>query len=253
MGGEVLIALNIACIPADMPPEVAGAILQGGADKVAEAGGILVGGHTMDDKEPKYGLAVVGTVHPEKVISKGGAKPGDVLVLTKPLGTGVITTALKVEMAQETHIQKALEIMQKLNRTAARLMREVGANAATDITGFGLLGHAQEMAARSGVMLRFFAERIPFLPGAREYAEQWLFPGGTHSNERYYHRWVKFSPEIDEETQLLLYDAQTSGGLLIALPPDRVERFLARCTEEGQDAWVVGEVIKGEPGTIEVL
>ena len=252
MGGEVLIALNIACIPADMPPEIAGEIFRGGADKIAEAGALLVGGHTMDDKEPKYGLALLGIIHPDEVITKEDARPGDVLVLTKPLGSGVITTALKKGAAKEEHVRGAVEVMLRLSRTASRLMREVKAHAATDITGFGLLGHAQELAARSGVRLRFFAEKIPFMPGARDYAEEWLFPGGTHSNERFYHPWVDFAPGIDEETQLLLYDAQTSGGLLIALAPDAVDRFLARCAEEAQDAWVVGEVMEGKPGTIEV-
>jgi selenide,water dikinase len=252
MGGEVLMALNITCLPPDMPPDIAGAILRGGADKIAEAGGILVGGHTMDDKEPKYGLAVIGTVHPKKVITKAGAKPGDVLILTKPLGTGVITTALKAGLAKEEHIQAAVEVMLRLNRKAAKAMQEVGVSAATDITGFGFLGHARDIAIMSGVNLRFYHERIPFIPGAKEYAEQWLFPGGTHSNERYFHPWVRFSSNLTEEEQLLLFDAQTSGGLLIAVPPERASLLVEKLKEEGDGHWVVGEVVEGG-GFIEVV
>lgn len=252
MGGEVLLALNITCLPPDMPPEVAGAILRGGADKVAEAGGILVGGHTMDDKEPKYGLAVVGTVHPQKVITKAGAKPGDFLFLTKPLGTGVITTALKAGLAEEEHVRAAVEVMLRLNRNAARAMQETGVSAATDITGFGLLGHARDIAVMSEVNLRFHYERIPFIPGAREYAEQWLFPGGTHSNERFFHPWVRFLASLREEEQLLLFDAQTSGGLLVAVPPERAPLFEESLREKGERCWIVGEVLEGD-GIIEVI
>ncbi len=252
MGGEVLMALNITCLPPDMPPEIAGAILRGGADKVAEAGGILVGGHTMDDKEPKYGLAVVGLVHPDRVITKAGARPGDLLVLTKPLGTGVITTALKAEAAEEEHVRAAVEVMLRLNRNASRAMQEVGVSAATDITGFGLLGHALDIAIMSGVKLRLYHERIPFLPGARDYAEQWLFPGGAHSNERFFHPRVRFLSGLEDEEQLLLFDPQTSGGLLIAVPGERAPELVAKLREKGDGHWVIGEVVEGD-GIIEVI
>lgn len=252
MGGEVLLALNITCFPPDMPSEIAGAILRGGADKVAEAGGILVGGHTMDDREPKYGLAVIGVVHPQKVVTKAGAKPGDILFLTKPLGTGVITTALKAGSAREEHVKAATEVMLHLNRNASRAMQEVGVSAATDITGFGLLGHARDIAVMSRVNLRFYYERIPFIPGAREYAEQWLFPGGTHSNERFFHPWVRFLSNLSEEDQLLLFDAQTSGGLLIAVPSERASLLEESLKEKGERYWIVGEVLEGD-GIIEVI
>jgi len=252
MGGEVLLALNITCFPPDMPSEIAGAILRGGADKVAEAGGILVGGHTMDDREPKYGLAVIGVVHPQKVVTKAGAKPGDILFLTKPLGTGVITTALKAGSAREEHIKAATEVMLHLNRNASRAMQEVGVSAATDITGFGLLGHAKDIAVMSRVNLRFYYERIPFIPGAREYAEQWLFPGGTHSNERFFHPWVRFLSNLSEEDQLLLFDAQTSGGLLIAVASERAPLLEESLKEKGERYWIVGEVLEGD-GIIEVI
>ncbi len=254
MGGEVLMALNITCLPPDMPPEIAGAILRGGADKVAEAGGILVGGHTMDDKEPKYGLAVVGIVHPQKVVTKAGARPGDVLILTKPLGTGVITTALKAGMAREEHVRAAVETMLHLNRNASRAMQEVGVSAATDITGFGLLGHALDMALMSRVKLRFYYDRIPFIPGARDYAEQWLFPGGAHSNERFFHPRVRFILDLEDEEQLLLFDPQTSGGLLIAVPAERASELVEKLEEKGEGHWVIGEVAEeDDAGRIEVV
>ncbi len=252
MGGEVLMALNITCFPPDMPPEIAGAILRGGADKVLEAGGILVGGHTMDDKEPKYGLAVVGIVHPQRVITKAGAKPGDVLILTKPLGTGVITTALKAGMAEEDHVKAAVEVMIRLNRNGAKAMQEVGVSAATDITGFGLIGHALDIAIMSGVKLRFYYERIPFISGARVYAEQWLFPGGAHSNERFFHPKVRFLSDLGEEEQLLLFDPQTSGGLLIAVPAERASELVENLKGKGEGCWIVGEAVEGE-SVIEVI
>lgn len=206
----------------------------------------------MDDREPKYGLAVVGTVHPRKVITKAGAKPGDFLFLTKPLGTGVITTALKAGLAKEEHVRAAVEVMLRLNRNASRAMQETGVSAATDITGFGLLGHARDIAVMNKVNLRFYYGRIPFIPGAKEYAEQWLFPGGTHSNERFFHPWVRFLASLSEEEQLLLFDAQTSGGLLVAVPPERAPFFEESLREKGENCWVVGEVLEGD-GIIEII
>ncbi|MFQ6059495.1 MAG: selenide, water dikinase SelD, partial [Anaerolineae bacterium] len=246
MGGEVLLALNIAAFPADFPPELVSEILRGGAEKVAEAGGVIAGGHTIDDKEPKYGLAVIGLVHPQRVVTKAGAKPGDALILTKPLGVGIITTALKGDAAEPAHVEAAQESMLQLNRRAAQLMQQVGVHAATDVTGFALLGHACEMAQNSGVGMRFYVEKIPFLDGARRYAEEWLFPGGTQNNREHFSQWVHFAPDICEEDQFLLYTPETSGGLLIAVPQAKSEAFLDLCAAEGQAAWVVGEVVAGE-------
>ena len=246
MGGEVALALNICGFPPDLPYEVVSEILRGGAEKVAEAGGIIAGGHTLDDKEPKYGLAVMGLVHPDRILTKAGARPGDVLVLTKPLGVGIITTALKGQVADPAHVEAAVESMKRLNRRAARLVQRMGVNACTDITGFALLGHAQEMAEKSGVGIRFYLEKLPFLDGARGYAEDWLFPGGTCRNQEHYAPHVRFASAIREEIQMLLYTPETSGGLLIALPSARKERFLDLCAAEGQSAWVVGEVVAGE-------
>jgi selenide,water dikinase len=246
MGGEVALALNICGFPSDLPPEVIGEILRGGAEKVAESGGALVGGHTIVDKEPKYGLAVMGMVHPAQVFTKGGAQPGDSLVLTKPLGTGIITTALKGEVADPRHVAAAVESMKRLNKEAASLLRNAGVHACTDITGFSLLGHAYEMAERSGARLRFSAEKLPFLEGAVGYAEASLFPGGACRNKDTYERWVHFPPAMAEEMRMLLFTPETSGGLLAAIPPERLSMLLEQFAASAQPSWVVGDVSRGE-------
>jgi selenide,water dikinase len=245
MGGEVVLALNICGFPHDMNPAIIAEILRGGAEKVAEADAILAGGHTLDDREPKYGLAVMGLVHPERVVTREGAEPGDVLVLTKPLGVGIITTALKGQVADPSHVEGAIRSMSRLNRKAAQLMQRVGVNACADITGFALLGHAQEMASLSGVGMRFYLEKIPFLEGAMGYAEDWLFPGGACRNQDYYAPWVRFSTGIPEEVQKLLFTPETSGGLLIAVSHEKLEEMVDLFTVEEQPFWIVGEVKEG--------
>ncbi len=246
MGGEVLFALNIAAFPPDMDPALVSEILRGGADKIIEAGGVIAGGHTVQDKEPKYGLAVTGLVHPERIFTKGGARPGDRLMLTKPLGTGSISTALKREIVHPDHAAAMIESMKRLNRCAAQAGQAVGVRAATDVTGFGLLGHATEMTQAGGVRFRFRMSAIPLLPGAADYAAEWVFPGGSHSNRAFYGPLVHFDAAIPEEQQMLLWDAQTSGGLLLAVPAARVDDFVAACAGHEQRAWVVGEVVEGE-------
>ncbi len=245
MGGDVLLALNICGFPKDMEAGVIAQILRGGADKVIEAGGILSGGHTINDDEPKYGLAVVGFVHPKKFLTKQGAQPGDLLVLTKPLGVGIITTALKAGKARADHVQDATESMARLNKKAAAILREEGAHAMTDVTGFALIGHALEMALHSRVLLRFRTADIPFLPGAADYAGQWLFPGGTATNRQAYEKEVRFSDGINEETGQLLFTPETSGGLLAAVPKRKLGLIKSRFAEAGQTLWVVGEVDEG--------
>ena len=245
MGGEVLFALNIAAFPPDLDPSFVREILRGGADKVIEAGGVIAGGHTIQDKEPKYGLAVTGLVHPDHIFTKGGTVPGDQLILTKPLGTGTISTALKRDIAQPDHTAAMIESMKRLNRCGAIAGQVVGVRAATDVTGFGLLGHATEMTQAGGARFRFWMSAIPLLPGAAEYAAEWIFPGGSHNNKAFYSHLVQFDPGIPEEQQMLLWDAQTSGGLLLAVSPSRVGDFFAECAQHQQQAWVVGEVIEG--------
>ena len=189
MGGRPFLALNIAALPDNLPPEISGEILRGGAEKAREAGVVIAGGHTVKDKEPKYGLVVLGFVHPQKIISKGGLKPGDVLVLTKPLGAGVTTTAIKQEKASADHIAEAIEWMSRLNRFAGQLATEFGTRGGTDITGFGFLGHAAEMAEASGVALHVEFSKLPFLSGARGYAENGIFPGGAFDNKKHLSLW----------------------------------------------------------------
>ncbi len=246
MGGEAVLALNICGFPDNLPESIVAEILRGGADKVAEAGAVLVGGHTVRDNEPKYGLSVMGVVHPDRVLTKAGARPGDSLILTKPLGVGVITTALKRSAAQPAHVAAAVASMKRLNRAAAQAIQAVGVHACTDITGFALLGHGMEMAQKSGVRLRFYLDRLPFIEGAIEYAEQQMFPGGACSNQRMYEPSVEFAPQISEAMRMLLFTPETSGGLLVAVPPEHLPTLTARFEAADVSHWVIGEVVEGK-------
>lgn len=245
MGGQPFLALNIAALPDDLPTEISTEILRGGAEKARKAGVVIAGGHTVKDKEPKYGLVVIGFVDPRKMISKGGLKLGDVLVLTKPLGFGVTTTALKQEKASASDVTEAIEWMSRLNKTAAELAVEFGVRGGTDVTGFGLLGHGVEMAEASGVLLYFENSKLPFLSGARGYAEKGIFPGGAFDNKGYFEKHVKFDEKLDEPAQMLLFDPQTSGGLLLGVPREKLKAFETRAKELSQPVWVVGEVRAG--------
>lgn len=245
MGGRPFLALNVAALPDNLPAEISSEIIRGGAEKAREAGVVIAGGHTVKDKEPKYGLVVIGFVHPQKMMSKGGLQAGDALVLTKPLGFGVTTTALKREQADEAHVREAVEWMKRLNDKAGQLAVEFNLRAGTDITGFGFLGHAMEMADASGVGLRFEFAKIPFISCARKYAEMGCFAGGAFDNKRFFEAKVQFANSLDEENQMLLFDPQTSGGLLLGVPQEKLEAFLARAREIGQSAWVAGRVETG--------
>jgi selenide,water dikinase len=246
MGGKPFLGLNVLAIPPDLPPEIGGEILRGGAEKSREAGIVLAGGHTVQDQEPKYGLIVMGFVDPQRMITKNGASPGEILVLSKPLGFGTITTALKQQVADPTDVSEAVGWMKVLNKLAGELALEFGVHGGTDVTGFSLLGHGVEMAQASGVGLRLEFDKIPFIRGARRYAEEFIFPGGTSDNRLYFSKHVRFSGDIDEASQMLLFDAQTSGGLLLSVAPDRLEGMLARAAEVGQMLWPVGEVVEGQ-------
>ncbi len=242
MGGEVLFAINLIAFPANLDRQILRDVLRGGAEKVAEAGAIVVGGHSVDDKEPKYGLAVTGLVDPSQVKRKGTLKVGETLLLTKPLGTGVITTALKQGIAEAEHVAAAVKSMKALNRDAARAALEFEAGAITDITGFGLLGHAQEMAIQSGVDLHIASSRVPWLEGAQIYGRAGAFPGGMGRNMEHYAPCVTFDEDVDELTQDLLWTPETSGGLLIGLASEKVDAFLERLPQ----AVVIGEVREGD-------
>ena len=246
MGGRPFLALNIAALPDHLPAEISGEILRGGAEKAREAGVVIAGGHTVKDKEPKYGLVAIGFVHPQKIISKSGLKAGDVLVLTKPLGAGVTTTALKQEKVEEAHIKEAIEWMSRLNKSAGELAVEFGVRGGTDITGFGFLGHASEMMEASGVSLHFEFSKIPLLSGARGYAEGGIFPGGAFDNKGYFEKLVQFSAHLTEPEQMLLFDPQTSGGLLFGLGREKLSAFEARAKELNQPYWLVGEAHEGK-------
>jgi selenide,water dikinase len=245
MGGTPFMALNIAAIPPDLPTEVITNILRGGADIARQAHVVIAGGHTVQDKEPKYGLVVLGFANPHKMLTKAALKVGDRLVLTKPLGFGTTTTALKREQVDLADLNEAVGWMKKLNKAAGELAQEFGLRAGTDITGFSLLGHAYEMCAASGVAIRFSFQQIPFISGARKYADQYIFPGGTYDNRLYFGSSVHFDASLEETSQLLLFDAQTSGGLLLGVPAAKLESFRASAARMDQPAWVIGEVIEG--------
>ncbi len=245
MGGKPFLALNVAALPDDLPVEISTQIIRGGAEKAREAGVVIAGGHTVKDKEPKYGLVVIGFVDPRKMLSKGGLQVGDALVLTKPLGFGVTTTALKQQKAEAQDVLEAVNWMKRLNSTASQLANEFGLHGGTDITGYSLLGHGTEMAEASGVALKLNFANIPFISCARKYAGQGIFPGGAFDNKAHFEGNVKFPNSLDEPSQMLLFDPQTSGGLLLGIPAQKLEAFLERSKEAGQEVWVIGEVRPG--------
>ena len=245
MGGQPFLALNIAALPPQLPPEISSEILRGGAEKCLEAGVVIAGGHSVQDKEPKYGLVVVGFVHPDKYLSKAGARPGDRLVLTKPLGFGVTTTALKQERAVPEDVAEVVGWMKRLNREAATLATDFNLRGGTDITGFSLLGHGMEMAEASKVRLQFTQDKIPFVSGARKYADMWSFPGGAVDNRNFFSPRVRFAEGISETEQMLLFDPQTSGGLLLAVPEISVGKFMEQAAKKGIPAWEIGKVLDG--------
>ncbi len=251
MGGRPFLALNITAMPPDLPTEMITAILRGGAEVCRKAGVVIAGGHSIQDKEPKYGLIVLGFVDPARVLTKGGLHEGEALLLSKPLGFGVTTTALKQDKADPSDIAEVVGWMKRLNKVASEIAVEFGLRGGTDITGYSLLGHGLEMAQASGVGLRFHYQRIPFTRGAERYAHEWTFPGGAADNRIYFSPAVKFSTKIDEASQMLLFDPQTSGGLLLAVPRDKLDALMKRAAEVGQVFWEIGEVVAGQG--IEVL
>lgn len=254
MGGEPLYAINLVGYPEDLDPEILSEILRGGAEKVREAGAVVAGGHTTTDDEPKYGLAVTGMVHPDRVLTKSGARAGDVLLLTKPLGTGIVTTAAKKQKCDDEDLGTAIASMSRLSKGAARLLRDAWphVHALTDVTGFALVGHAHEMAHPSGVTFRFGIADLPVLPGAREYAERGMVTGGAARNGDFYGPFLEDRRGITKWERQILLDPQTSGGLLAAVAPAAVESLLAAFHAAGEPVWRVGEVVAGRAGAIEI-
>jgi selenide,water dikinase len=251
MGGTVRFALNVAAWPEELSAELLARVFQGGTDAMALAGAVIAGGHTIRDAEPKYGLSVTGTVHPDRIITKAAAKPGDLLILTKPLGTGTITTAAKNLAADPAHLAAAIASMKLLNDVASRLAVAADVRAGTDITGFGLLGHADEIATKSGVAITFDAAALPWLDGARAYAMQEIRTGGSARNRDYFAAHVTFADGVDGVTRQMLWESETSGGLLLCLAPDAADGFLTACREEGQAAWRIGAVREGAGVTVQ--
>ena len=253
MGGRPLVALNVVGFPAALAAEMLGDVLRGGYDKAAEANCLIVGGHTVDDEEPKYGLSVVGLVEPGRQVSNAGARPGDVLVLTKPIGTGIITTGCKAGVAPPGSVENAVQTMATLNRAASEAMMEVGVNSCTDITGFGLMGHLTSMMRASGACATISRSAVPLLPGALELLQQGVAPGGTRRNEAGVEEFVDWDDALSDDDRLLLCDAQTSGGLLISLPEARLPNLLAALESRGvATRAVVGSVSDRSAGRVVV-
>jgi selenide, water dikinase len=252
MGGRPVTAMNVVCFPRQtMDISILRDILRGGIDKLSEAGASLVGGHSVDDPELKYGLCVIGTVHPQRVITKTGAVEGDVLVLTKPLGSGIISTAMKAGLADKKIIARLTQQMATLNKRASELMLDVPVHACTDITGFGLLGHACEMIEGTDVGMVIHVSSVPLLPKIEEYARSGLIPGGTYRNREF--RYHMIEGQVSDEMMLILFDAQTSGGLFISLPAKDGERLVRRMHDEGiKDAAIVGHVVAEPKGKIRI-
>ncbi len=249
MGGEVVLALNIAAFPEDLPVAIQTEILRGGATKVAEAGGVIAGGHTIWDKEPKYGLSVLGLVHPRRIFSKGGLRAGDILYLTKPLGTGTILSAAKARgEGVDDSAGAAIASMLRLNRHAAHLAAAAGVRGATDVTGFGFLGHLWEMASRSGVAVEIAAAAVPLLPGAMECSADGFHTGGESRNREWVGTHVSFAPGVNADVAALLFDPQTSGGLLIGCSPRRAEAMEAAFARDNEPLWRIGRVRRGDSG-----
>ncbi len=254
MGGRPVTAMNIVCFPTCLPLDVLTEILKGGADKVAEAGAIVIGGHTVEDDVPKFGLSVMGMVHPEKIAANTGAKEGDYLILTKPLGIGIINTAIKADLADDELRSKAIFNMAYLNKDACEAMLEVGINGCTDITGFGLLGHAYELAEGSNVTIELWSDCLPILEESIDLAKMGIIPAGAYNNAKYLEGKISLSKEIEQHTVDIMYDPQTSGGLLISVSKDKHEALMEKLKQKNKcDFAVIGRVKNKSNYAIEVL
>jgi len=254
MGGKPLTAMNVVCFPTDsLDILVLKDILRGGIDKMDEAKVVLVGGHSINDAELKYGLSVTGTVHPKRLVTNSGAKAGDKLILTKPLGTGIINTAIKAGLVDEKTVARVTECMATLNEKASVLMQEIGVHACTDITGFGFLGHTAQVAQNSQVGIDIDVTSIPFFPEAGEFAKLGVCPAGLYRNREFYSSAVKITSEVSIHMQDVLFDPQTSGGLLICLAPKKAELLLDKLQQAGvEDATIIGEVVSKPGGVVTV-
>lgn len=246
MGGKPTVALNIVCFPNCLNIEVLGEILKGGADKVIEAGAVVIGGHTVEDDEPKYGLSVMGMVHPQKVLKNYGSVVGDVLILTKPIGTGIITTAIKAEMASKDVYNEAVKVMSTLNKYSGEIIAEHSVTACTDITGFGIMGHGFEMASASEVTFKLYKDKLPLINGVKEYAQMGLIPAGCYNNKKYLQGKYELK-NIEPWLEDVLFDPQTSGGLLISISSSEGKALMEKLSKLEIPSQIIGEVVpKGE-------
>lgn len=245
MGASPFLALTVAALPPDLPMDVSAEMMRGLAEKSAESGTIIAGGHTIQDKEPKLGLVALGFAEEAGLLRKDGLQPGDKLILTKPLGFGVTTTALKGGHAAPEDMTEVVSWMKRLNRPAAHLAARFRLRAGTDITGFSFIGHAWEMASGAGLGLNIAYNRVPFVSCAKKHAQAWRFPGGASDNFLFYGQHVDCDPDISEAEQMLLFDPQTSGGLLLGVPAEKAESFLQAARDEETPAWLVGEAVEG--------
>lgn len=246
MGGKPLAALNILTVPADLPPDITGDILRGGADKIAEAGAVIAGGHSVKDKELKYGLAVTGIIHPDKIFANKGAKPGDVLILTKPLGTGIVSTAVKQNKAEKEHIDYLCQSMVALNKIASEAMVEFGAHAATDITGFGLAGHSYEMANGSGITIEIDFNKLKLLPGTVEYVKAGALTGGANANKSHLEGKISIDSSLESYAADIVFDPQTSGGLLISINETKANDCINYLMKKNIEAAIIGRAVAKE-------
>lgn len=244
MGGQPLLAMNLVCYPQCGDMTVLRKILEGGLAKIKEAGALVVGGHTVDDNEPKYGLSVCGRVHPDRLVSNATAQPGDILFLTKPIGNGIIATAIKAEMASPAAMEEAMRWMTTLNRVGSDIMQQVGVNAATDITGFGLAGHLYELASASEVEVEINVDRLRFMQGVLDYASMGLIPGGAYTNREYMADKVEYRDQIDATRRDLLFCPETAGGLLIAVAKDKAGTLQKTMDERNCTCYPIGRVLQ---------
>lgn len=243
MGGTPLTVMNIVCFPScDLDEEILAQTLKGGQDKINEAGAVLVGGHSVDDPQFKYGLSVTGIVHPDRVVTNSGARVGDAIILTKPIGTGIMSTAIKAKLAEPSHIREAVALMSMLNQGAAQVMADFDVHACTDVTGFGLAGHLLEMAKGSKTRITLYADRVPLLEQVMVFASMGLVPAGAHKNRAFFKGLTRLDPSVDRALADLMFDPQTSGGLMICLEKKIAPSCVAEMEKKGIKAWIIGEV-----------
>lgn len=242
MGGKPTVALNIVCFPNCLDIEILGKILQGGADKVMESGAVVIGGHSVSDDEPKYGLSVMGVVHPDKVLKNHGSKEGDILILTKPLGTGILNTAIKADMISKEHYNEAIKVMSTLNKYAGEIILDYPISACTDVTGFSIMGHGYEMASASNVTFKIYKDKLPIIDGVEEYGKMGLVPAGTYNNKNYLSGKYQLN-NVEDYIEDVLFDPQTSGGLLISLPKEYGEKIMEDLNKLELKSSIIGKVV----------